>query len=123
MKGAFDTPGHMMINSAVPGLNENTGTDWSDFMTICPSFKGSTAHFKRNDGQDLRPILTLGISYRVEDFDSLKQAARALYLLEYIDINYVLEMIMDDFIEKFKLNHRGLVDLLQLQNVLARIFS
>lgn len=123
VKGAFDTPRHMMINSAVPGLNENIGTIWSDFMTICPHFKGSELTLTYKGGQTKRPIITFGISYKVQEFEALKQASRILYWLEYVDINYVLEVIANDFIGKFGLKQNDLINLLAEKGFIARCFA
>jgi len=60
IKGSYECASHMMINSAVPGLNTKRETRWSDFMTLCPNFKGSKIYLTKKDADknECRPILT-----------------------------------------------------------------
>lgn len=115
IKGSYECVSHMMINSAVPGLNTKKDTRWSDFMTLCPNFRGSKLSLVKKDSNknETRPILTFGISYKVDDIDSLQHAAKVLYLLEYLDLSGFIEKSIDAYSGAFKLSGH------QLRNMLA----
>ena len=121
IRGAFECPSHMLINSAVPGLNPKKETSWSDFMTICPHFKGATIRLDGlgNGVSCSRPLVSFGISYKTDDFDSLQHAARILYLLEYLDVNKVIEAALQNFITAFGLDVRALVKMFEPPNCIA----
>ena len=125
IKGAFECPSHMMINSAVPGLNPKKETSWSDFMTICPQFKGGTVKVNGNKKGLVccRPLVSFGISYRTDNFDSLQHAAKILYLLEYLDVNKVIETALQNFIKAFGLDVHAVVNMLESPNIIKRLLG
>ena len=125
VKGAFECPSHMMINSAVPGLNPKKETSWSDFMTICPQFKGATVKVngQMNGVTCSRPLVSFGISYKTDDFDSLQHAARILYLLEYLDVNKVIETALQNFIKAFGLDVRAVIKMFEPPNFIKRFIG
>jgi len=96
-------------------LNTKRETRWSDFMTLCPNFKGSKIYLTKKDADknECRPILTFGVSYKVDDLDSLQHAAKVLYLLEYLDLNGLIEKSIDAYSDAFRLTGQ------QLKNMLA----
>lgn len=103
IKGAFEHESHMLVNSAVPGLNEHRTTEWSDFMTMCPCFPGSVVSVEAEQGSvsQERPLITFGISFKALDFETLQHASRILYMLEYLNVNAIIENALSALVKRF----------------------
>ena len=108
IEGAFGQKRKMMVNSSIPGLNKHALGKWSDFMTFCPTFPGSVVKILHKNNEDsLRPLVAMGVTFRAEDFDALQHASRILYLLEYLNLNGVVELCVCRFFSTFCMDEDG----------------
>lgn len=46
------------------------------------------------------PLLTFGISARANDFECSSAACRLLYMLEFLDINNVVSLCVDEYLKR-----------------------
>lgn len=99
LKGAYEHPSRMMINSANYGLNE-TNTKWDDFITIVPKLPGNDISIdgESNAAQCKRPLLTFGLSVKGDNFENSALASKCLYVLEYLNFESIISSGIKDFI-------------------------
>ena len=99
IKGAFEHPARMMINSANYGLNQ-TKTKWDDFITIAPRLPGNDISIDGgiNTAQGKRPLLTFGLSVKGDNFENSALASKCLYVLEYLNLESIISAGIMDFI-------------------------
>lgn len=97
IESAFSSKKYILINSANPTLNRHN-TDWSDFVTFLPQDNKFVKVFPQ---KQRRPLLTFGVSFRVEDADAMNKATRILYLLEYLGLHGLVEDSLVFFVKKY----------------------
>ena len=97
IEAAFSSQKYILINSANPTINQHN-TEWSDFMTFMPKDRKFVKMFANKQS---RPLLTFGISFRVEDVDAMGKATRMLYLLEYLGLHGFVEDSLTFFVNKY----------------------
>lgn len=105
IKSASDHPKKILINSANPRINSHE-TEWSDFATFVPA---DSRLYKIFPTREKRPLVSFGISFCSDDYNSLKAATRTLYLVEYLGISDLVNEMLVAYIERFNLTGKDVL--------------
>lgn len=99
IKRAYEHEGQCLVRS----VNDYDGanvTIWDDFLTgIVRCSNNKTV--KRSCEM---PLLTFGISARANDFECSSAACRLLYMLEFLDINNVVSLCVEEYLKRSSCN-------------------
>ena len=100
IKAAFEAGHKVLINSANPKISKQQ-TEWSDFLTCVPITSKTSKFTKVFSARESRPLLTFGISFKVNNPQRLCEATRLLYILDYLGIGELIETILELFVSHY----------------------
>lgn len=108
IKAAFNSKHKVLVNSANPQISKQQ-TEWSDFLTCVPFTHKPSKFIKVFSVRESRPLLSFGISFKVNDHDGMCKATQLLYLLEYLQLGNLIEEVLELFITRYNFSTTDII--------------